>query len=80
MNYEEILTLRRSFDLVKQRQQMIMILRIEKKSLDKQGSYGNEELLEEAVEKLRNNGIKVYLAKEKQDAIDAILAEVEEKL
>ncbi len=83
VNHEEIITLRKSFDSVKQRQQNNYDLEDRKEKLKEARKLcvGNEELLEEALEKLRNNGIKVYLAKEKHDAIQAILNEVgEEKL
>jgi len=42
---------------------------------------GNEALLEQAIGNLRKNGIKVYPAKEKHDALDIILNEIgQEKL
>lgn len=84
MHHEEVIALRKAFDSVKRRQNIIM------KDLKNANAYlemkqmlktsrelcvGNEELLRKVVNNLKNNGIDVHVIKEKQDAIDFILEE-----
>ena len=85
MNYEEVRALRKAFNSVKERQGVNQLKDFHERSkrliASRELCVGNEELLEKAVSNLRKNGIKVYLAKEKQDALDIILNEIgQEKL
>ncbi len=85
MNFEEVIALRKAFNSVKERQVLNPSRDFsEKKSKlisTRKSCVGNNELLAAAIERLKKNGIKVYLAKEKQEAIDIILGEVgDEKL
>ncbi len=80
MNYEEVLALRKAFNSVKERQNLNRISDIaeRKKRLRaaRELCVGNEELLKKAIDNLRKNGIKVYLAEQKQDAVDIVLNEI----
>lgn len=85
MSFDEIITLRRAFESVKQRQrQNILPFSSEKiKNLKaiRQSSVGNEELLKKAVQKLEYNGIRVLQVTDAHEAIELILNEVgDEKL
>ncbi len=85
MNTEEVLALRKAFSSVKERQDKNPISNFEerKKRLkaNRELCVGNQGMLKEVVKKLESNGFKVYLAKEKQEAIEFILNEIgEEKL
>ncbi len=85
MNTEKVLALRKAFNSVKERQDGNPISNFEdrKKRLRaiREFYVGNQEILNEAIGKLEGNGFKVYLAKEKQEAIEFILEEIgEEKL
>lgn len=85
MNCAEVITLRKAFDSVKEKQarNQPQDFNERKKRLcySRELCVGNGELLAKAVDNLAKNGIKVHLAKEKQEAIDLILEEIgEEKL
>lgn len=85
MNYEEVIALRKAFNSVKERQAQNAPRdfkgRKRRLKADREFCVGNEELLARTIDKLRKNGIKVHYAKEKNDAIKAILDEIgEEKL
>lgn len=85
MNYDEVIALQKAFNSVKEKQARNLPRDLEerKKRLKaaRELCIGNEELLANAIVKLKKNGIKVHLAKEKQEAIDIILNEIgEEKL
>jgi len=80
MNHEEVFTLRKAFDSVKERQARNMPGDFKEKTKrlndTRKLCVGSEELLAKTIENLTKNGIKVHLAKEKQDAIDIILSEL----
>jgi L-lactate dehydrogenase complex protein LldG len=82
MNIEEVLALRKAFNSVKDRQSKNPMNNFEerKKRLKaaREQCTGNQELLKKTIKKLENNGFKVYLAREKQEAIDFILKEIAE--
>ncbi|MCX9011680.1 MAG: LUD domain-containing protein [Candidatus Methanoperedens sp.] len=85
MNRGEVIALRKAFNSVKERQSSNPPANLtERKTRLKAARelcVGNGELLERAIDKLRKNGIKVHLVKEKQEAIDIILGEIgQEKL
>jgi L-lactate dehydrogenase complex protein LldG len=85
MNYDEILALQKAFDSVKEKQARNLPGDFEERKnrlkTARELCVGNEELLVKAVANLKKNGIKVHLAKQKQEAIDIILSEIgEEKL
>ncbi len=85
MNTDEVLALRKAFSSVKERQDKNLINNLDdrKKRLKaaRELCVSNQDILKEALEKLESNGFKVYLAKEKQEAIEFILDEIgEEKL
>ena len=80
MNNEEVRALRKAFDSVKERQAKNLLEsfsdRTKRLIFSRDLCVGNEGLLEHAVANLRKNGIKVYLAREKQDALEIILEEI----
>ncbi len=85
MNFEEVIALRKAFNSVKERQVLNPPNDFSEKKLKlistRKSCVGNNELLAAAIERLKKNGIKVHLVKEKQEAIDIILGELEsEKL
>lgn len=85
MNFDEIIALRKAFASVKQRQNKNIPPDLEEKikrlKAVRELSVGNEELLTRAIKKLEKNGIRVFTAKSKNDAIEIILKEVgDEKL
>lgn len=85
MKYEEVTALRKAFNSVKMRQiqNPPQGFSDKKKRLKaaRELSVGNENLLNQAVDNLKRNGIKVHLVREKQEAIDIVLGEIgEEKL
>lgn len=85
MNYGEIKALRKAFNSVKERQNSNLpgnfAERKTRLKTARELCVGNEELLARAIEKLKKNGIKVHLVKEKKEAIAVILSEIgQEKL
>jgi L-lactate dehydrogenase complex protein LldG len=80
MNNEEVRALRKAFNSVKERQGVNKLKDFHERSKrlisSRELCVGNEELLEKAVSNLRKNGIKVYLANERQEALDIILNEI----
>jgi L-lactate utilization protein LutB len=85
MNFDEIIALRKAFASVKQRQNKNIPPDLEEKikrlKAVRELSVGNEELLTRAIKKLEKNGIRVFTAKSKNDAIGIILKPVgDEKL
>ena len=85
MNYGEIKALRKAFNSVKERQSLNLpgnfAERKTRLKAAREFCVGNEELLARAIEKLKKNGIKVHLVKEKNEAIAVILGEIgQEKL
>lgn len=85
MNRGEVIALRKAFNSVKERQSSNppanLAERKTKLKAVREFCVGNGELLEKAIDKLKKNGIKVHLVREKQEAIDIILGEIgQEKL
>jgi L-lactate utilization protein LutB len=85
MNYGEVKALRKAFNTVKERQGLNppgnFAERKARLKATRELCVGNEELLARAIEKLKKNGIKVHLVKEKNEAIAVILGEIgQEKL
>lgn len=79
---EQINALRNAFKTVRQRQKenkgRISNLEARKKRLRKvkEKCIGNQELLDQAVKNLETNGIKVYIARTREDALTIILKEI----
>lgn len=85
MNKKEVKALRKAFNSVKERQSLNFLNSYEERKkrllLSRELCVGNKELLEKAIGNLSKNGIKVYAAKEKQEALEIILKEIgEEKI
>lgn len=85
MNDHEVRALRRAFDSVKERQAINSFEDFARRRkgliLSREHCVGNEELLLKAIDNLKKNGIKVYLIKEKHEALEIILNETgQEKL
>ena len=85
MNFDEVTALKKAFNSVKERQAKNPLQDFEKKKKRLKDSrelcVGNEELLEMAIKKLEGNGFKVIRARDKQEALKAILDEIgKEKL
>lgn len=85
MNNEEVRALRKAFDSVKERQAANRLgsfaERTKRLISSREFCVGNEKILEYAIKNLRKNGIKVYLAREKNESLDIILKEIgEEKI
>lgn len=80
MNNEEVRALRKAFDSVKERQVINQSKgfaeRTKRLISSRELCVANEVLLEQAIANLQKNGIKVCLAREKQEALDIILNEV----
>ncbi|MCZ7405446.1 MAG: LUD domain-containing protein [Candidatus Methanoperedens sp.] len=80
MNFEEVIALRKAFNSVKERQVLNPPHDFSGKKLKlistRKTCVGNNELLLAAIERLKKNGFKVHLVKEKQEAIDIILGEL----
>jgi L-lactate dehydrogenase complex protein LldG len=81
MNHSEVKALRKAFNSVKERQAQNPPCNFEdrKKRLasSRELCVGNEELLARAITSLKKNGIRVHLAKDKNEAVDIILEELE---
>ncbi|MBI5204385.1 MAG: lactate utilization protein [Nitrospirae bacterium] len=80
MNFDEVAALKKAFNSVKERQKNNPLHDFEKKKKRLKAArelcIGNEELLEKAVKKLEGNGFKVIRAKDKGNAIKAVLNEI----
>jgi L-lactate dehydrogenase complex protein LldG len=81
MNFDEIIAIRNAFKTVRKRQveNVPPDLNEKMKKLRdvRELSVGNEELLRKAVRKAEENGIKVFITKNSNDAIQLILKETE---
>lgn len=79
---EHVRAIRNAFETVKKRQKenckRISNLEERKNRLQKVKEYciGNQNLIDLAIQNLRNNGIKVHIAKTKEDALSIILEEI----
>ena len=85
MKNSEVKALRKAFNSVKERQSLNHPINFDEKKKRlisaRELCVGNEELLLKTIEKLKKNGMKVHLVKDKNDAVDIILNELrEEKL
>lgn len=85
MNFDEILTLRKAFKSVKERQKKNILPdfgeKVKKLKAVRTLSVGNNELLNNAVRRMEENGIKVFYAKGRDDAIRIIVQQIgDEKL
>jgi L-lactate dehydrogenase complex protein LldG len=80
MNFDEIISLRKAFKSVKVRQQRNVPAdldeKIRKLKTVRELSVGNEELLKKSIKKVEENGIKVFLAKGRDDAVQLVLKEI----
>jgi len=80
VNFDEIIALRKAFASVKQRQNKNIPPDLEEKikrlKAVRELSVGNVELLTRAIKKLEENGIRVFTAKSKNDAVGIILKAV----
>lgn len=80
MNFDEIISLRKAFKSVRTRQQQNtpsdLTEKIKKLKTVREFSVGNEALLSKAIKKVEENGIKVFLAKDKDDAVHVVLKEI----
>jgi L-lactate dehydrogenase complex protein LldG len=85
MNISQVKAIRKAFNSVKERQSQNLPVDFDKKKrrliLARELCVGNEELLLKTITKLKKNGMKVHLVKDKNEAVDIILNEPgEEKL
>jgi len=77
-----ILAMRKAFDVVKKRQQAnihrIPDLEERKRRLRqaRKHAIGNEALLKQAIENLRQNGIKVFRAGSREEAVSQVIREI----
>jgi L-lactate utilization protein LutB len=80
MNFDEIIALRKAFASVKHRQNKNippdLEERIKRLKAVRELSVGNEELLTRAIKKLEENGIRVFKARGKGDALEIVLKEI----
>jgi L-lactate dehydrogenase complex protein LldG len=80
MYFDEVRALRKAFETVKERQkkEIPQDLNEKKTRLKKtrEFSVGNDDLLKRTIEKLESNGIKVFTAKDKEEALTLILKEL----
>jgi len=81
MNHSEVKALRKAFNSVKERQaQQLPSNFIERKkrlASSRELCVGNEELLVRTIASLKKNGMKVHLAKDKEEAVNIILDELD---
>jgi len=85
MNFDEIISLRKAFESVKERQRKNLPLNLQERTKRlctvRELSVGNEELLQKAIKRVEENGIRVFSAKSSNEAINIILKELgDEKL
>jgi L-lactate dehydrogenase complex protein LldG len=80
MFFDEVIALRKAFETVKERQKKDIPPDLNEKKLRlkkiRESSVGNEDLLKRAIEKLEGNGIKVFPAKNKEEALALIMKEI----
>ena len=80
MNFDEIISLRKAFQSVRNRQEKNIPAdfgeKIRRLKAVRELSVGNEDLLRKAIESVEENGIRVFLAKDKSDAVHVILKEI----
>ena len=80
MQYDEIRALRKAFNSVKERQKKNIPPDFKDKTRRlksiRESSVGNKELLKRAIKRIEENGIEVFTAKSKEDAVRIILHEI----
>jgi len=80
MNFNEIHSLRKAFASVKDRQQKNIPKdyreKIQRLKVTRESSVGNKALLDIAISRLKENGIRVVMAKDREEAIEILLKEV----
>src|SRR3972149_3659597 len=80
MNFDEIISLRKAFKSVRNRQEKHtpedFSEKIKRLKVVRELSVGNEGLLSKATKKVEENGIKVFFAKDSDDAVNMILKEI----
>jgi L-lactate utilization protein LutB len=80
VNFDEIISLRKAFKSVRNRQQKNvppdLHEKIKRLRAVRELSIGNDELLKRAMKKMEENGIKVFTAKSRDDAVQIILKEL----
>jgi L-lactate utilization protein LutB len=80
MNIDEIIALRKAFASVKERQKKNippdLKEKIKRLRAARESSVGNEDLLTQAIKKMGENGIRVFTAQNKDDAIKLIFREI----
>jgi len=80
MKISEVKALRKAFNSVKERQSQNLLVDFDDKKkrliLARELCVGNEELLLKTITKLKKNGMKVHLVKDKNEAVDIILNEL----
>lgn len=80
MNFDEIIALKKAFASVKDRQKKDIPTDFDEKlkrlKAVRESSVGNEELLRQAIKKLEKNSIKVFKARDKNEALKIILQEI----
>jgi L-lactate dehydrogenase complex protein LldG len=80
MNFDEIISLRKAFKSVKTHQQKNIPPDLQEKikrlKAVRELSVGNEELLRTAIRAVEENGIKVFMAKDRDDAVQFVVKEI----
>jgi L-lactate dehydrogenase complex protein LldG len=80
MNFDEIISLRKAFQSVRKRQDKNVPVdfndRTKSLKAVRELSVGNKELLSEAIKKVEENGIKVFFAKNRDDAVQLAIKEI----
>lgn len=80
MNFDEIIALKKAFTSVKDRQKKNIPTdfneKLKRLKAVRESSVGNEELLRQAIKKLEKNSIKVFKARDKNEALKIILQEI----
>lgn len=80
MNFDEIIALKKAFTSVKDRQKKNIPTdfneKLKRLKAVRESSVGNEELLRQAIKKLEKNSIKVFKARDKDEALKIILQEI----
>jgi len=80
MYFDEVRALRKAFETIKERQEKDIPPDLDEKKIrlkkTREFSVGNEDLLNRTIEKLKANGIKVFPAKDKEEALTLILKEL----
>jgi len=80
MYFDEVIALRKAFDSVKERQKKNIPPNLNEKKVRlkkiREFSIGNEGLLKRTLEKIQENGIKVFPVKGKDEAVRVIMKEI----